>query len=160
MEKIRLTVNDVKHEINVEPWESLNFVLREKLGLTGTKKGCDTGGCGACTVVVDGKAVYSCMTYAMKADGSRILTIEGLSRDGKFDPVQTAYEQHYALQCGYCTPGFIMATKALLDRNSSPSEDEIRETLVGNICRCTGYTKIIEAVLSLRKRRSSSELSS
>ena len=152
LEKIRVNVNGVKHEVDVEPWDSLNFVLREKLGLTGTKRGCDTGGCGACTVIVDGRVVYSCMTYAMKVDGSKVLTIEGLSKDGKLDPVQEAYEKHYGLQCGYCTPGFIMSTKALLERNPNPSEDEVREALVGNLCRCTGYTKIVEAVLSLRKR--------
>ncbi len=151
MEKIRIAVNGVKQEVEVEPWDSLNFVLRERLGLTGTKKGCDTGGCGACTVIIDGKVVYSCMTYAMKADGSKILTVEGLSRDGKLDPVQEAYKQHYGLQCGYCTPGFIMSTKALLDKNPEATEEEIREALVGNLCRCTGYTKIVEAVLSLRK---------
>jgi carbon-monoxide dehydrogenase small subunit len=153
MEKIRISVNGLKHEVDVEPWDSLNFVLREKLGLTGTKKGCDTGGCGACTVIADGKVVYSCMTYAMKADGSKILTIEGLSKDGKLDPVQEAYEQHYGLQCGYCTPGFIMSTKALLARNPEPGDEEIRQALVGNLCRCTGYTKIMEAVFSLRRKR-------
>lgn len=152
METIRIVVNGVKQEVDVEPWESLNFVLRERLGLTGTKRGCDTGGCGACTVIADGKVVYSCMTYAMKADGSKIMTIEGLSRDGKLDPVQEAYEKHYALQCGFCTPGFIMSTKALLEKKPDATEEEIREALVGNLCRCTGYTKIIEAVLSMRKR--------
>jgi len=147
-----MSVNGVKHNVDVEPWDSLNFVLRERLGLTGTKRGCDTGGCGACTVIVDGDVVYSCMTYAMKVDGSEILTIEGLSKGEELDPVQKAYEKNYALQCGYCTPGFIMSTKALLDKEPNPSEQQIRDVLVGNLCRCTGYTKIIEAVLSLRKR--------
>jgi carbon-monoxide dehydrogenase small subunit len=151
LERIKINVNGEEHDLEVEPWESLNFVLREKLGLTGTKKGCDTGGCGACTVIANGMAVYSCMLYAPKVDGYQIVTIEGLMKDGALDPVQKAYEQFYALQCGYCTPGFIMSTKALLSRNPKATEDEIKQALVGNLCRCTGYTKILEAVISLTK---------
>jgi carbon-monoxide dehydrogenase small subunit len=159
MEKIRIEVNGVQHDIQVEPWESLNHVLRERLRLTGTKKSCDSGGCGACTVIMNGEPIYSCMTYALKADGARILTIEELTKDGTLNPIQQAYVKLYALQCGYCTPGFIMSTKALLDKNPHPSEDEIKEALVGNLCRCTGYTKIMETVLSLIKSQVEAETS-
>ena len=153
MERVRINVNEIDHDVEVEPWMTLNFVLREKLALTGTKKGCDTGGCGACTVLLDGRAVYSCMTYAMKAEGRRVTTIEGLTGDGNLDRIQTAYAEHYALQCGYCTPGFIMSTKALFDANPDPLEEEIKEALVGNLCRCTGYAKILEATLSMKQKR-------
>jgi carbon-monoxide dehydrogenase small subunit len=149
---ISLTVNGERHEIAVEPGDTLNFVIREILGLTGTKKGCDSGGCGACTVLMDQKPIYSCMMYAVKADGSQITTIEGLQHDGQLDPIQKAFANYYALQCGYCTPGFIMVTKALLDRNPHPTEEEVKKAFVGNLCRCTGYTKIVEAVLSLSER--------
>lgn len=147
--KISLTVNGEKREATIEPGDSLNFVLRERLGLTGTKKGCDSGGCGACTVLVNRQPVYSCMMYAPKADGVEVTTIEGLQKGSQLDPIQKAFVSHYALQCGYCTPGFIMLTKALLEKNPHPTEEEVREALVGNLCRCTGYTKIVEAVMSL-----------
>lgn len=150
---IKLKVNGKPHEIEVEPGESLNLMLRERLSLTGTKKGCDSGGCGACTVILNGKPVYSCMTYAPKADGGDVLTIEGVSKDGSPDEIQRAFVELYAFQCGYCTPGFVMATRALLDENPTPSDDEIREALVGNLCRCTGYTKIMEAVRRASKER-------
>lgn len=150
---ISLTVNGERHEVTIEPGDTLNFVLREKLGLTGTKKGCDSGGCGACTVLMDQKPVYSCMMYAAKANGSEVTTIEGLQHDGQLDPIQKAFANHYGLQCGFCTPGFIMLTKSLFDRNPHPTEEEVREALVGNLCRCTGYTKIIEAVMSLSEKR-------
>jgi carbon-monoxide dehydrogenase small subunit len=150
---ISLTVNGEKHEVTIEPGDTLNFVLREKLGFTGTKKGCDSGGCGACTVLMDQKPVYSCMMYAAKADGSEVTTIEGLQHDGELSPIQSAFVNHYGLQCGYCTPGFIMMTKALLDGNPHPTEEEVREAMVGNLCRCTGYTKIVEAVMSLSEKR-------
>ena len=143
-------MNGRLHELDVRPGESLNVVLRERLGLTGTKKGCDSGGCGACTVILDGSPVYSCMTYAPKADGRDVKTIEGLAGES-LDAIQQAFSRLYAFQCGFCTPGFIMATKALLDGNSSPSDHEIREALVGNLCRCTGYAKIMEAVRSASK---------
>jgi len=149
---IKLRVNGRLHELDVQPAESLNLILRERLGLTGTKKGCDSGGCGACTVVLNGRPVYSCMTYGPKADGGDLLTIEGLSTDGELDAIQRSFAELYAFQCGFCTPGFIMATKALLDRNPSPSDSEIKEALVGNLCRCTGYTKIMEAVRNASKR--------
>jgi len=150
---ISLTVNGERHKVTIEPGDTLNFVLREKLGLTGTKKGCDSGGCGACTVLMDQKPIYSCMLYAAKADGSEFTTIEGLQNDGQLDPIQKAFAKHYGLQCGYCTPGFIMLTKALLDRNPHPREEEVRRALVGNLCRCTGYAKIVEAVMSLGENR-------
>ena len=147
-----MTVNGTDRSVDVPPNETLLQVLRERLDLTGTKEGCGTGDCGACTVIVDGKALNSCLMLAMEADGCEVLTIEGLAKGGELDPIQRAYKHHAALQCGYCTPGFVMATKALLDRNPDPTDDQIKEALVGNICRCTGYTKIVEAVASLRER--------
>ena len=150
--KISFIVNNKNYQLDVEPYETLNFILREKLELTGTKQGCDTGGCGSCTVILDGKAVYSCMTFGVKVNGSTILTIEGLKKNEILDPVQQSFVDNAALQCGYCTPGFVMSVKALLDENKNPDEDVIRDYLVGNICRCTGYTKIIKAVKDLSKK--------
>mgnify|MGYP001209810672 FL=1 len=150
--KILLIINNQNYKLDVEPYETLNFILREKLGFTGTKQGCDTGGCGSCTVILDGKAVYSCMTFGVKVNGSNILTIEGLKKNEILDPVQQSFVDNAALQCGYCTPGFVMSVKALLDENKNPDEDTIRDYLVGNICRCTGYTKIIKAVKDLSKK--------
>ena len=133
--------------VYVEPWWTLAKVLREQLGLTGTKVGCEVGECGACTVLVDGKAMRSCLLLAVKAKGKEIITIEGLKgRDGDLHPIQEAFIEHFAVQCGYCTPGMIISSKALLDENPRPTENEIKEGLRGNLCRCTGYTKIIEAV--------------
>ena len=147
---IELKVNGVTHEIFIEPWWSLARVLREQLGLTGTKISCETGDCGACTVLIDGKAVKSCLFPAMKARGKDIVTIEGISsgKQGELHPLQQAFIEHFAVQCGYCTPGMIMAAKALLDENPKPTEEQVKEYLGGNLCRCTGYTKIIEAVLA------------
>ena len=150
--KISFIVNNKNYKLDIEPYETLNFILREKLELTGTKQGCDTGGCGSCTVILDGKAVYSCMTFGVKVNGSTILTIEGLKKNEILDPVQQSFVDNAALQCGYCTPGFVMSVKALLDENKNPDEDVIRDYLVGNICRCTGYTKIIKAVKDLSKK--------
>jgi carbon-monoxide dehydrogenase small subunit len=150
--KLNMTVNGAGRTMDVSPNETLLQVLRERLDLTGTKEGCGTGDCGACTVIVDGKALNSCLMLAMEADGCEVLTIEGLARGAELDPIQKAYKQHAALQCGYCTPGFVIATKALLDRNPDPTDEQIKGALVGNICRCTGYTKIVEAVASLRKQ--------
>ncbi len=146
---IRLRINDNDEQIYIEPWWTLSYVLREELNLIGTKEGCLGGHCGACTVLIDGKAVTSCLYLAMKAQGKEILTIEGLTRDGSLHPLQQAFIEHFAVQCGYCTPGMIMTAKALLDENPHPSEEEIRERLTGNVCRCTGYTKIVEAILSV-----------
>jgi len=146
---IRLRVNGTDEEVFVEPWKSLAEVLREELGLTGTKVGCDTGNCGACTVLVDGKAVKSCLFLAPKASGKEIITIEGLrGENGELHPLQLAFIEHFAIQCGYCTPGMIMAARALLDENPNATEDEVRKGLAGNLCRCTGYVKIVEAVLA------------
>ena len=147
---IEIKVNSVTYEVSVEPWWSLARVLREQLGLTGTKISCETGDCGACTVLIDGKAVKSCLFPVMKARGRDILTIEGISsgKQGELHPLQQAFIEHFAIQCGYCIPGMIMAAKALLDENLKPTEEQVKEYLCGNLCRCTGYTKIIEAVLA------------
>ena len=146
MESISLRINRRLINFSVEAGESLNNIIRERLGLTGTKKGCETGGCGSCTVIVDGRAVYSCMMYAFQAVGKEITTIEGLQNGPKLDPLQEAFMDKGGLQCGYCTTGFIMSAKALLDNVTDPSVEQIRDALVGNLCRCTGYTKIFESV--------------
>lgn len=146
MEKVTLSVNGRLAVLEIEPHESLNHVLRERLGLTGTKRGCDTGGCGSCTVLVDSRAVYSCMTYAMQVDGKEVLTIEGLHDEAGLAPIQRAFVEKGGLQCGFCTPGFVMSAYALLLANDQPTDEEIRDTLVGNICRCTGYVKILDSV--------------
>jgi carbon-monoxide dehydrogenase small subunit len=140
--RVGLTLNGEAREVEVEPYRSLLDMLRNETGLTGTKKGCDVGDCGACTVIVDGKPVNACLMLGIEADGLRVETIEGLRH-----PLQESFVRHGAAQCGFCTPGMIMMAKALLDENPRPTEDEIRFALAGNICRCTGYTKIIEAVL-------------
>ena len=147
---IEIKVNSEIYEVSVEPWWSLARVLREQLGLTGTKISCETGDCGACTVLIDGKAVKSCLFPVMKARGRDILTIEGISsgKQGELHPLQQAFIEHFAIQCGYCIPGMIMAAKALLDESPKPTEEQVKEYLSGNLCRCTGYTKIIEAVLA------------
>jgi carbon-monoxide dehydrogenase small subunit len=143
---ISLEVNGEVHELAVEPEQSLLRLLREELGLIGTKKGCDTGGCGCCTVQVDGKAVYSCMTYAMSVQDKPIVTIEGIAPNGKLDPLQQAFIDAGAVQCGYCTCGTIMAARELLATVSNPDEDQIRHAIAGNLCRCTGYQKIVDAI--------------
>ncbi len=145
---ISFTVNGDLQELFVEPRKTLLAVIRDTIGLTGTKEGCSTGDCGACTVIVDGEPVTSCMMLAVSANGKEIATIEGISSPGQLHPVQQAFLEKGGYQCGFCTPGFIMAAKALLDDNPNIPEDEMRHALGGNICRCTGYTKIIEAVLS------------
>jgi aerobic carbon-monoxide dehydrogenase small subunit len=151
-QKIRFKVNGVMEEVNVEPGWSLAYVLREVLNLTGTKVGCETGNCGTCTVLVDGKAIKSCLLLAVKAKGKEIVTIEGLKgKEGGLHPLQEAFMEHFAVQCGYCTPGMILAAKALLDENSNPTEEEVRRGLSGNLCRCTGYVKIVEAVLAAKE---------
>ena len=146
MTKIALTVNGAQHEADVEPRQLLVYFLREQLGLKGTNVGCDTSSCGACTVLLDGESVKSCNVLAVQADGSEIMTIEGLAQGDGLHPVQQAFHEKHALQCGYCTPGFVMATVSLLKENPSPSEEEIRVGLEGNLCRCTGYHNIVRAV--------------
>lgn len=146
MKQVRLTVNGISYELNVKPWETLVDVLRNDLGLTGTKEGCGLGECGACTIIMEGKAVNSCLVLAAEADGKKITTIEGLADGDKLDPIQEAFVEQGGLQCGFCTPGMILSTKALLDENPNPSEEEIRRGIAGNLCRCTGYTKIIESI--------------
>lgn len=146
---IKLKVNGVIEEVLVEPWWSLARVLREQLGLTGTKVGCEVGDCGTCTVIVDGKAIKSCLFLAMKGRDKEIITIEGLRNEhGTLDPLQEAFIEHFAVQCGYCTSGMILAAKAFLDENPKPTEAEVKKAIQGNLCRCTGYTKIIEAILA------------
>jgi carbon-monoxide dehydrogenase small subunit len=146
MMQIRLTVNGISYELDVKPWETLVDVLRNDLGLTGTKEGCGLGECGACTVIMEGKVVNSCLVLAAEADGKKITTIEGLADGDKLHPIQEAFVEQGGLQCGFCTPGMILSTKALLDENTNPSEEEIRRGIAGNLCRCTGYTKIIESI--------------
>jgi carbon-monoxide dehydrogenase small subunit len=146
MKQVRLLVNGTPYELDVEAWETLVDVLRNDLGLTGTKEGCGLGECGACTIIMDGKAVNSCLVLAAEADGKHITTIEGLADGEELHPIQEAFVECGGLQCGFCTPGMIMSTKALLDENPNPSEEEIRRGIAGNICRCTGYAKIIESI--------------
>jgi carbon-monoxide dehydrogenase small subunit len=143
---IRLNVNGAEHEIAIKPWATLLDVLREDLALTGTKEGCGVGECGACTVLMDGDAVNACLVLAAEAEGRRIQTIEGLFQGDTLHPIQQAFIEAGGMQCGFCTPGMILAAKALLDENKDPNEAEIRKALEGNFCRCTGYTKIIDAV--------------
>ena len=150
---INLRINGVDEEVYVEPWWSLADVLREQIGLTGVKIGCNKGNCGSCTVIVDGKAIKSCLFLAMKARGKDILTIEGLQgKNGDLHPLQEAFIEHFAVQCGYCTSGMIMAAKALLDEEPDATEDEIRSIMSGNLCRCTGYVKIFEAIVAAKGR--------
>jgi aerobic carbon-monoxide dehydrogenase small subunit len=143
---IALSVNGERRDADVEPRQLLVYFLRDELGLTGTNVGCDTSSCGACTVLLDGESVKSCTVLAVQADGSEVTTIEGLAKDGELHAVQQAFHEQHGLQCGYCTPGFVMATVSLLQENPSPSEDEIRKALEGNLCRCTGYHNIVLAV--------------
>ncbi len=146
---ITLNVNGEEHEIAVEPRRLLVEALREDLGLTGTKRGCESGVCGCCTILVEGRNVKSCLMLAVQVKDSAVTTVEGMrGEDGGLHPIQEAYVNYGALQCGYCTPGFIMTTQAFLDENPRPTEAEIREALSGNICRCTGYVKIVEAILA------------
>ena len=144
--KISVTVNGRLHEAEVEPRQLLVNFLRDQLGLCGTNIGCDTSSCGACTILVDGESVKSCTLFAVQADGMEVTTIEGLAQEGELHPVQAAFREHHALQCGYCTPGFVMAAVSLLREHPNPTEDEIREGLNGNLCRCTGYHNIVAAV--------------
>jgi carbon-monoxide dehydrogenase small subunit len=144
--KIQVEVNGTEHVSEVEPRLLLVHYLRDVLGLTGTHVGCDTSQCGACTVVVDGRSVKACTMFAAQADGSEVTTIEGLARDGRLHPLQEGFWERHGLQCGFCTPGMIMAAWQILERNPHPSEDEIRHALEGNLCRCTGYHNIVRAI--------------
>ena len=146
MRHVSLTVNGQRTELEVEPRQLLVYALREQLGLTGTNVGCDTSSCGACTVLLDGESVKSCTVLAVQADGREVTTIEGLAANGELHPLQRAFQEAHALQCGYCTPGMIMAAASLLADNPSPTDDEIRHGLEGNLCRCTGYQNIVKAV--------------
>ena len=146
MTRIRMTVDGVVYDDDVEPRLLLVHYLRDRIGRTGTPVGCDTSNCGACTVHLDGKAVKSCSVLAVQADGHDVTTIQGLAQDGQWHPLQKAFHECHALQCGYCTPGMIMAAADLLRDNPNPSEDEVREGIEGNLCRCTGYQHIVDAV--------------
>ncbi len=146
MQQVLLIVNDVPHEMLVHPHEKLLDTLRERLGLTGSKKGCDMGSCGSCTVIIDGIPVLSCLTPTVRCHGKSILTIEGVAANGELHPVQKHLVEQGAIQCGYCTPGIVMTTIAFLKRETNPSDHDIREALSGNLCRCTGYAKIVAAV--------------
>jgi carbon-monoxide dehydrogenase small subunit len=150
--KIELTVNGERREADVWGGESLLFALREQLGLPGSKNACEQGECGSCSVLLDGTLVCSCLVLAAQADGHHVRTVEGLAADGALHPVQEAFVEAGAVQCGFCTPGLIMATVDLLDRVPSPTDDEIREALSGNLCRCTGYQKIFDAVKAVAAR--------
>ncbi|MCX8118035.1 MAG: (2Fe-2S)-binding protein [Desulfobacterota bacterium] len=149
---LRLTVNGELFELEVEAHRTLLEVLRKDLRLKGAKEGCGAGECGACTVLLDDEPVNSCLVLALQADGRRVTTIEGLAQGTTLHPLQEAFIRHGAIQCGFCTPGMILSAKAFLDRNPEPTEREIREALVGNFCRCTGYQKVVEAILSLTRR--------
>ena len=146
---IKLHVNGEEFEVLTEVHKTLLEVLREDLGLTGTKRGCDLGTCGACTVLIAGKPFLSCLTLAVDVQGKRIVTIEGLSQDGEPHPLQKAFVEKGAIQCGFCTPGMILTAKVFLDGNPHPSEGEVKRAISGNLCRCTGYVKIVEAILSI-----------
>ena len=146
MTNVALTVNGERREVNVEPRQLLVYFMRDELGLKGTNVGCDTSSCGACTVLLDGESVKSCTVLAVQADGHEITTIEGIGSPGDLHPVQQAFHEQHGLQCGYCTPGFVMATVSLLKEHPSPTESEIRHALEGNLCRCTGYHNIVRAV--------------
>jgi carbon-monoxide dehydrogenase small subunit len=143
---LECTVNDEPVEVLVQPYETLLDALRERLGLTGTKEGCGTGDCGACTIHLDGKPVCSCLVLAMQARGRQVRTVEGLAQGGALHPIQEAFVRHGAPQCGFCIPGTIMSAAALLEENPAPTEDEIRLGIAGNLCRCTGYTKFVAAI--------------
>ena len=149
--KINLKINGEERQLEVEPYRSLLDMLRNDAGLTGTKKGCDVGDCGACTVIMNGKPVNACLVLGVEADGSAVTTIEGLGQGG-LHPLQEAFIEHGGAQCGFCTPGMLMMAKALLDEKPHPTEEEVRFAIAGNICRCTGYTKIVEAILHVSRR--------
>ena len=153
MHRISLTINGSLEWVDVSANNTLLQLLRDRLAMTGTKNGCNAGECGACTVLLNGEAVNSCMVLAVECDGAEIRTVEGLAQDGVLDPIQEAIIKHGGVQCGFCTPGILMSARGLLDRNPDPDADEIREALVGNLCRCTGYNRIVEAVQEAAQRQ-------
>jgi carbon-monoxide dehydrogenase small subunit len=155
---IRVTVNGRVYHEDVEPRILLAHFLREQLGLTGTHVGCVVGECGACSVLLDGKVVKSCLHFAVQADGREVTTVEGLAQNGELDPVQEAFVKNYAFQCGYCTPGMVMTSYALLQTNPNPSESDIRKALAGNLCMCTGYVQIVDAVKEAARQQSTAKL--
>jgi len=146
--QMQFNINNVPYEADIDVRRTLLEVIRETFGLTGTKKGCNEGECGACTVLIDGKPVLSCLTLAVEAQGKRITTVEGLAENGELNPLQKSFIEHGALQCGFCTPGMLMAAKGLLNENPRPDEPEVRQAIAGNLCRCTGYDKIVKAILA------------
>jgi aerobic carbon-monoxide dehydrogenase small subunit len=148
MRRVAFSVNGARHDLELEPRDLLVYVLRERLGLTGTNVGCDTSSCGACTVLVNGESVKSCTVLGVQADGYDVTTIEGLADNGDLHPIQQAFHEHHALQCGYCTPGMVMAASSLLVENPHPTEEDVRLGLEGNLCRCTGYHNIVKSVLA------------
>jgi len=150
---IQVIVNGEVHKLSVEPRKTLLEILREDLDLTGTKKGCDNGECGACTVLLDGQPVNSCVVLAVEADGKQVVTIEGLAEGSRLHPLQEAFIRHGAVQCGYCSPGMILTLKAFLDENPLPTEEEVKKAIAGNLCRCGAYNKIVEAALSVTQGR-------
>ena len=150
---ITLRINGEIYELLVKTNETLLDVLREKLGLTGTKRGCDFGACGACTVIIDGEPALSCMTLAIRCQNRSIMTIEGLAQNGQLHPLQKSAMEHDAVQCGFCTPGWLLSAKVLLDNNPHPTLDEVRTAIAGNLCRCTGYRKIEEAIFAIADRK-------
>jgi len=150
---IRVTINGRLYEEDIEPRILLSHFLRETIGLTGTHVGCVIGECGACSVLLDGKVVKSCLHFAVQADGREVTTVEGLAIDGELSPIQEAFVKHYAFQCGYCTPGMVITSHALLQTNRDPSEEEIRKALAGNLCMCTGYVQIVDAVKDAAKKQ-------
>ncbi|MGD8388754.1 MAG: (2Fe-2S)-binding protein [Desulfobacteraceae bacterium] len=151
--KIELKVNGDNYQAIIEPWRTLAEVLRDNLGLMGTKKSCNEGECGACTVLMDGRAVTSCLVLALDARDKEILTIEGLSDGEKLDPIQESFLKHGGVQCGFCTPGMVMSAKALLNENPNPTREDAREAVAGNLCRCTGYQQIIDSILNVSSKR-------
>ncbi|HEX15736.1 MAG: (2Fe-2S)-binding protein [Deltaproteobacteria bacterium] len=149
MHRLRIRVNGEDHELYVKPKTLLVEVIRDHLGLTGTKRGCNSGACGACTVILNGMAVKSCSVLALQADGGEVLTVEGLAKGAELHPLQRSFLDHGAYQCGFCTPGMLMSAKALLDENPKPTKEEIKEGIHGNLCRCTGYNSIIRAIAAV-----------
>ncbi|MBI2202759.1 MAG: (2Fe-2S)-binding protein [Candidatus Rokubacteria bacterium] len=149
---IQLTVNGQTRDVPVQPTRTLLDVVRDDLGLTGAKRGCDLGACGACTMLLDGRPVNACLVLAVEAEGAEIVTIEGIAAGGRLDPIQQAFVEHGAVQCGFCTPGLVLATKALLEATPEPCDTAMREALSGNLCRCTGYVKVFDAIRAAARR--------